>query len=812
MKEHLTWPPLAMMFLLAACCTALISFVIIGGETAQFEGHLKQCATNLAEEQRKATILGGITSMALTDQDVRDTATGKLPPDNRQVMEKMEQIFNRFDLDNMMIMASDGTVNAYRVKNVATSITGKNFAWRPYFTGPMVGSSTMYAAFGSNSHERGFYVSTPIPATGSNGVAAPQPIGVMVAKLGFDEIDALLAKQKAPFAVLSPEGVVFASNIPSWRYRVLGSEHQLELAKKEKRVNNAYKDTPPELIKLSNDGTINVDGKTLNIHSTSINWPDPSGTWLLAGFTSSADMFGWTARIITTLALFLVQLPVYTWLQVRQKAKRRAEQVVTLLNNSGEGFLSFGRSLLVDLEYSKACESMLGTAPAGQDVTSLLFADQPEKRELMRKTIASVLTTQDSFISDSMLSLLPAEINVGKSLLTVEYRRIGEEKFMVILSDVTEQRVMAEQLELEQLHLKQIVMAVSDSRNFFETVDSFREFLDHLEENLALDVADQQTVAIGIYRELHTYKGLLSQYSFISTPDILHRSESALSQVMADTGKRVTASIISSSISPEVIRGAFDVDLKRLTDALGEDFLTQGRSLVLSEKQAQQLEDISCRLLRGEQIDTVNHEVRSLLHEITNLRKISLSTALKGYSRLVEQTGIRLGKQIEPLFVEGGDDVWIDPQLYKPFLQSLVHIFRNAVIHGIETPEIRWEHDKNESGIIRCGIKAENDQITLIIADDGSGLDFERLRSKAVESGIAEAGRMNNDQLAELVFRDQFSTQLSVNELAGRGVGLSVVRQETEKLGGKVMVHSAFGVGTEFIFTIPFLPKGEKSI
>lgn len=812
MKEHLTWPPVAAMLLVSLLLTALIGVVVIGRGTSAFQNHVRQCATLLAEEQRKASILGAITALAETDQTIRDTALGRLEPDNPRVLKQMERIFNRFELDNMMVMAGDGTVNAYRVKNVSTSITGKNFAWRPYFTGPMQGMQTMYAAFGSNSLERGFYVSTPLHIQSENKQADWKPIGVIVAKLGFDEIDRLLSKQKTPFAVLSPEGVVFASNVPDWLYQVIGTESQLDRAKSEKRVNNAYKEKDPVLIPLSTDGTIRHNNKILSMHTTDIGWPDPSGTWLLAGFVNNADLFSWPARIATIVIIFLISLLLHTWLRVRQQANRRTKQVVTLLNNSGEGFLSFGRDMIVNSEYSRACETMLGSSPAGRDVAELLFDDTPEKAELVRKTIVSALTTSDTFISDSMLSLLPREVKRNNTLISIEYLRIAAEKFMIILSDVTEQRVAEEQLYQEQQRLQMIVLAVSDSRNFLETLNSFQEFLEHLEhlaESSLDDNQDKRALANNIYRELHTFKGTLSQYSFPSVPKTIHASEANLVQLLADKNRHITNRDIIDNLDLQQLQVVLNADLKILRNALGKEFLAQGNILVLSDDQAKQLEEFSQRLLRGEQLDIGLADVRKLLDEIRNLRKVSLTSALKGFASLVEQTSKRFGKQIKPLQLEGGDDILIDPQLYKPFLHSLVHIFRNAITHGIEDPEIRWENNKDEAGTISCKAEIRDKQLYLTISDDGAGLDHARLRSKAIELELPNAENMTRQELEELIFMNQFSTQNRTDEFAGRGAGLTAVRNETEKLNGKITVNTILGTGTEFHFVLPLKDTGD---
>lgn len=798
MKKHVSWLPALVALIVAALLTWLITSVVVTRGMAEFQTHIEQRAQLLAEDHRKANLLGAIAAIAGTDEQVRATAQGKLPRDNPQVMGKLAYLFDTLGLGNIFVMSADGVMNAYMARNVTTTLTGKNYAWRPYFSGAIAGKPTMYAALGSNTRERGFYVSTPIPgSTSADGVGAP--VGVVVAKLGFEEIDQVLATQKQPMAVLSPEGVVFASNIPAWVYQVLGGPDQLKAAKTDRRVNNAYKEHAPSLIALA-DGHIQKDGQSLRMFATPIGWPDPSGAWQLAGFINPQDVFGWPARVATMAALFVLLLFFNAWWRARQRVRARTSQVIGLLDNSGEGFLSFGRDLRVDRDYSRACEMMLGATPSGKDIGSLLFADDPDAARLMRDTMEAALDADDADIRACMVSLLPGEIARNGRRLAVRYRYISREKFMIVLSDVTEQRHVAELLEIEQRHLKFVVLAVSDSANFFEAIDSFRLFL-------AAPPAAQRASTKAVYREVHTFKGLFNQFSFPRTPKVLHEIETRLAHVIEGAPADTAGGLSEDEMAQ--LREAFSADLNVLGEALGKDFLEQGRSLVLSQAQAQQLEGLARSLLKGEAVNTALHDVRQLLGDILRLRKVRLADALRMHERLVVQVAQRLEKKVAPLVVEGGDDIWVNPQAYRPFLQSLGHVFRNAVTHGIEAPEIRWENDKDETGHIRCRIRTEAGKIHLDIADDGGGLDLAALRARAVADGSAGTQDMDDAAVADLIFADSVSTQAEVTDLAGRGMGLAAVKAETERLGGSVTVRTRAGAGMELRFTLPLSVQGD---
>ena len=127
---------------------------------------------------------------------------------------------------------------------------------------------------------------------------------------------------------------------------------------------------------------------------------------------------------------------------------------------------------------------------------------------------------------------------------------------------------------------------------------------------------------------------------------------------------------------------------------------------------------------------------------------------------------------------------------------------RNAVDHGIEDPDSRYDKGKHEAGTIRCVTQQIDNKFELIIQDDGAGINEAALRLKASKTLSTD---VENLSLADLVFADGVSSCEKASELSGRGVGMAAVRQEVMRLGGSVTVETAPEIGTRFIFTIPLL-------
>lgn len=172
--------------------------------------------------------------------------------------------------------------------------------------------------------------------------------------------------------------------------------------------------------------------------------------------------------------------------------------------------------------------------------------------------------------------------------------------------------------------------------------------------------------------------------------------------------------------------------------------------------------------------------------------------------RLVRELSTSLGKNID--LVTEGADTELDRQLIEVIRDPLTHLIRNCADHGIEKPEERLASGKPECGEIRVSAAHEAGQITIDIADDGKGLDIERIKAKITAQGLAtehDLRSMSNEEIYRYIFEPGFSTAQVVSNVSGRGVGMDVVRSNIEAIGGSVSLSSAPGKGSRFSLRIP---------
>ncbi len=187
---------------------------------------------------------------------------------------------------------------------------------------------------------------------------------------------------------------------------------------------------------------------------------------------------------------------------------------------------------------------------------------------------------------------------------------------------------------------------------------------------------------------------------------------------------------------------------------------------------------------------------------VMRIRMVPISQIFSRFPRLVRDLTKSLNKKVN-LVIEG-EDTELDKSVIEDLLDPLMHSVRNALDHGIETPEERRAAGKSEEGTVLLKASNEGNMIIIEISDDGKGIDVEAVRTKAVERGIIHPNKVLTDiEAFNLIFDAGFSTAKSVTNISGRGVGLDVVKRQIEKLNGSVTVSSQRGKGTRFSIKLP---------
>ena len=200
----------------------------------------------------------------------------------------------------------------------------------------------------------------------------------------------------------------------------------------------------------------------------------------------------------------------------------------------------------------------------------------------------------------------------------------------------------------------------------------------------------------------------------------------------------------------------------------------------------------------------VGRTISDLQYEVTQMRMIPVGYVFNRFPKLVRDLYRTLGKEIE--FVVEGKEIELDKTILEEIADPIVHLIRNAVDHGIESPEEREKKGKKRKGTIKLKAKRETAHVIISVEDDGRGIDVAKLRAIAVARGLItadEAARLSDEEALNLIFMPGFSTAESTTEISGRGVGMDVVKAKVEMLNGSVEIKTMKNEGTRVLLKLP---------
>lgn len=193
---------------------------------------------------------------------------------------------------------------------------------------------------------------------------------------------------------------------------------------------------------------------------------------------------------------------------------------------------------------------------------------------------------------------------------------------------------------------------------------------------------------------------------------------------------------------------------------------------------------------------------RELQEAVMEIRMLPVSVTFSRFPRLVYDLGAKLKKQVELKIT--GEHTELDKTVLEKISDPLLHLVRNSLDHGIESPEERIFKGKPQAGQIHLSASHEGGSVVIRVTDDGAGLNADKILKKAIEKGLVPAGaKLNQQQINDLIFAPGFSTADTVTDVSGRGVGMDVVRSNIEEIGGRVEVYTERDKGSTFQITLP---------
>lgn len=262
-----------------------------------------------------------------------------------------------------------------------------------------------------------------------------------------------------------------------------------------------------------------------------------------------------------------------------------------------------------------------------------------------------------------------------------------------------------------------------------------------------------------------------------------------------------------TAMAPVQQENTIRIDTQRLDQVLnlsGEIGLTKNRLTTLRTEILQGNRDTNTLRSLDEAVSQLDLLVGDLQNAVMKTRMQPIGRLFQKYPRLARDLARQLGKEVELVII--GEETELDKTMIEDLNDPLVHLVRNAVDHGVETPEERVAVGKKPQSVIELSAQQVGDHILIEITDDGKGMRAEMLRRKAVEKGLIDletANSLDDKQALQLIFLPGFSTKDQISNVSGRGVGMDVVRTNIQKLNGRIDINSEVGEGTRISISLP---------
>ncbi|MCB9061963.1 MAG: chemotaxis protein CheW [Halobacteriovoraceae bacterium] len=406
------------------------------------------------------------------------------------------------------------------------------------------------------------------------------------------------------------------------------------------------------------------------------------------------------------------------------------------------------------------------------------------------------------------------------------------EEFEMISSFVEESTPMLEEIESLILVLEDEPGDISALNTYFRLLHTIKgtaacvgltkvSDYTHKYEDLVNDLkngirAVNDTVIDVLLRGLDTLKNMYSSYQEFGKIDIdvaeavkifnlEHFEKENVTKVKNDveTEKKVKVAKNEEGAKQDKVSVGINT-LDRSMELSGE--LTVLRNTLFKSTESLEQKFFGDRDVEGvrENLEDLSKVMSLLQGQITEMRKVSVEVIYRPMKRIVRDASKSLGKDIE--LILKGDDLRVDTIIAKILNNTLVHLVRNGVDHGVENAQERKAAGKPEQGTVILNSYQDGENIFVEIKDDGKGLDPEKLRNKAIQKGLyteEQVSKMSDYKIFTMIFESGFSTAEKVTDISGRGVGMDMVRSSVEEIGGKILIDSKLGEGTKFLMILP---------
>jgi two-component system, chemotaxis family, sensor kinase CheA len=478
-----------------------------------------------------------------------------------------------------------------------------------------------------------------------------------------------------------------------------------------------------------------------------------------------------------------------------------------MINSLDQGLVVFDKEVKCSNVFTQAALKLFSNNPEGMSYPKLIGITDED--EVSKVTKWAEVVFRDVIPFKSSKALGPGNIIRGTDFNDPEFSYIDLnyypmrnqdnkiENIVAVATDKTQEIIATENFKKQESYVKMVLKMTNNKDHFLSFLEEVDQIM--IKTNTLLETTKEKPDSLSIELlmiNFHTLNGGFSLFSI----DVIQKMARSCEQTLIDMRKEEKAyseihiAIYEKFIQLEVIIDEFKSSCSKIFGKKLSDLYTN------KEISIDAIEKFD-KLLEKESTEPISTEFKN------KFINIAAKNSVIGYADLVSTLAKQLSKKVNPLVILD-HGLTLPPGLYKDFFNSLVHLFRNCVDHGLESEEKRVANGKNPTGTIAVEFKTSFDNtadwIVVQVIDDGAGINPEIIRKKLLENNPdTDIDSISDTDIIYKIFDPEFSTAEVVTEFSGRGVGMSAIKEVIDEYSGVIQIESKVGSGTKFTFKLP---------
>ena len=486
-----------------------------------------------------------------------------------------------------------------------------------------------------------------------------------------------------------------------------------------------------------------------------------------------------------------------------KKLQEKSQDVLSMMEALPQGVMMIKDNYAIHLEYSRQVESIVETKDiAEQSIIRLVFENTDltlDQLDQLKEALGCCFGNYD-FNFEANAAMLPHEVEytVGKKtkVLAMVWAPIVDEddvidKILLCIRDITTIKALEDEAAKQQKEMTMIGQILNiDEDKFWRFCKST---LQHIDDSLhVLERGIDDNTIPDLYWHMHTVKGNSRTLELSYITDLSHQIESGFAN-QQKSGVPLKQAI-------------FITDINRLREEVQEYTFIAKDKLRMHEKSSQLADSPVIHQVFEALSLTGSESPDLLLQKVIDARKVletnfhvSVDEALADAIASLTSISKDLGKEIPRVDLQGGDNYFTHHNA-ELISDVMGHLFKNAMDHGLETPDERIASGKNPKGTLHISIRKQDDFLFFTFGDDGRGINLEKLKAKGIANGLIPESGTSAQEIAELIFSSGLTTKENISHISGRGVGLDAVKGFLENSGGGIEIQLTESHGTDETF------------